>query len=121
MGPEVRDKLKEVESLLHAATIWATSAHEKAMARMDRMDREHEKAMARMDKFERSLEKFDRSLDGVRKLLLIGAKEMVQMRAETRQMKAETRELKRSQKAFLDSLRHRNGGNGNDRKHRPTG
>ena len=117
MEPEVRDKLKETEALLHAATVWATSAHEKAMARMDKIEREHqrdhEKAMARMDKFERSLE-------GVRKLLLIGAKEMIQMRAETRQMKAETRELKRSQKAFLDSLRHRNGGNGNGRKHRPT-
>ena len=104
MEPEVRDKLKETEALLQAATVWATSAHEKAMARMDKFDREHEKAMARMDKFERSLE-------GVRKLLLIGAKEMVQMRAETR-------ELKRAQKAFLDSLRHRNGGNG--RKHRST-
>ena len=117
METEVRSEFDKVWAIIHASTVRANEierraneAHEKAMARMDRaierMDRierehrlAHEKAIERMDKFERSL-------GGIRKLILMGAKEIQQMRAETR-------ELKKAQKAYFDSLR--NGGNG--RKH----
>src|SRR5712692_4885464 len=105
MDAETQKKIDEIWAVLHAGAVRgneierrSNEAHQKAMARMDKMEREHEKAMARMDKFERSL-------GGIRKILLIGAKEMIEMRRETR-------ELKRMQKAFLASRNGRNGGNG---------
>ena len=63
-------------------------------ARWAKNDREWARIKERMDKNERSLE-------GVRKLLMFGAKEMVKMQQDTR-------ELKRSLKAYLDY--RKNGG-----------
>jgi uncharacterized protein YbaP (TraB family) len=78
-------------------------AHRRAMERMDKADaraaENHRRAMERM-------EKFDQQLQAMRKLVEAGIKIVSQLAADTR-------ELKRSQKAFLDSLRHA----GNGRRH----
>jgi methyl-accepting chemotaxis protein len=89
-------------------------AHRRAMERMDKADaraaENHRRAMERMDRAEKRaaltdkrMEKFDQQLQAMRKLVEAGIKIVSQLAADAR-------ELKRSQKAFLDSLRH--AGNG---------
>jgi hypothetical protein len=92
-------------------------AHRRAMERMDKADaraaEDHRRAIERMDRAEKRaaladkrMEKFDQQLQAMRKLVEAGIKIVSQLAADTR-------ELKRSQKAFLDSLRHA----GNGRRH----
>jgi hypothetical protein len=113
--------------------IWARSAemerrwndaHEKAMARMDRMEAEDQrkfkawerKHAAAMESWERKhaaamvrMDKFERSLEGMRKMMLAGMKMMAGMQEDTRN-------LKRAQEAFLKAFRNgKNGGNGHKR------
>src|SRR5262245_4318982 len=89
--------------------------HESAMRRMDRLDRSwesrHKEAMERMDRAEQRMDKFDRSLGGVKKLLIEGAKTIVELREDRKQAKAEMRELKALVKSFLN----RRGSNGHGR------
>jgi hypothetical protein len=73
--------------------------HGRAMERMDR-------AIERLELAEKRMEKFDQQLQATRKLVIAGMKIVSHLAADTR-------ELKRSQKAFLDSLRHA----GNSRRH----
>jgi hypothetical protein len=113
MDPEVRAEFDEIRSLLHAMSVRETEIerradrkHEQAMARMDKWERKHGDALARMDRADARQEKFER---GVRKLLVIGAKELVKLRQETR-------ELKQAQKAFFQAfLNGRTSGNGQKR------
>src|SRR5262245_16919738 len=98
MEPQGSPQFKEIMALIREANArsiemerYWNERHQQAMARMDRadermgrMEREHKAAIARQEKFER----------GVRKLIIIGAKEMIRNRQETR-------ELKRALNAFL--------------------
>lgn len=106
MDPEVQAEFDEMRE-----------AHRRAMERMDKADaraaENHRRAMERMDRAEKRaaladkrMEKFDQQLQAMRKLVEAGIKIVSQLAADTR-------ELKRSQKAFLDSLRH----TGNGRRH----
>jgi len=106
MDPEVQAEFDEMRE-----------AHRRDMERMDKADaraaENHRRAMERMDRAEKRaaltdkrMEKFDQQLQAMRKLVEAGIKIVSQLAADTR-------ELKRSQKAFLDSLRH----TGNGRRH----
>jgi len=77
----------------------AAEDHRRAMERMDRAEK-------RMELAEKRMEKSDQQIQATRKLVIAGMKIVSQLAADTR-------ELKRSQKAFLDSLRHA----GNGRRH----
>jgi hypothetical protein len=85
MEPAVRKRFERIEALL-----------ENLANRQDRFDRQLQAAATRQDRF-------DRQLQATAKLVAEGVKIV-------RTLAQDTRELKRSQKAFLDSLRH--GGNG---------
>ena len=112
---DVEKQIEAIWSILHAMAerenqmekrheAWFRQAKERA----DRADARMDRAEARMDRAEARTESIERSVVGIRKLLVIGAKEMVKIRQETR-------DLKRAQKAFLDYYRGPNGRNGNKR------
>lgn len=82
---EVRERFERIEAILEAVA-----------KRQDRFDKQLQAAAARQDRF-------DKQLQATAKLVAEGIKIV-------RTLARDTRELKRSQKAFLDSLRH--GGNG---------
>jgi hypothetical protein len=82
---EVRERFERIEAILEGIA-----------RRQDRFDKQLQAAAVRQDRF-------DRQLQATAKLVAEGVKIV-------RTLARDTRELKRSQKAFLDSLRH--GGNG---------
>jgi hypothetical protein len=97
--PEVRERFERIEAILEAVA-----------RRQDRFDKQLQAAAARQDRFDKQLhaaaarqDRFDKQLKVTAKLVAEGIKIV-------RTLARDTRELKRSQKAFLDSLRH--GGNG---------
>jgi succinate dehydrogenase/fumarate reductase flavoprotein subunit len=96
---EVRERFERIEAILEAVA-----------RRQDRFDKQLQAAAARQDRFDKQLhaaaarqDRFDKQLKVTAKLVAEGIKIV-------RTLARDTRELKRSQKAFLDSLRH--GGNG---------
>jgi hypothetical protein len=82
---EVRERFERIEAILEGLA-----------RRQDRFDKQLQAAGRRQDRF-------DKQLQATAKLVAEGIRIV-------RSLARDTRELKRSQKAFLDSLRH--GGNG---------
>lgn len=110
MDPEVQAEFDEMREAhrramerMDKADARAEENHRRAMARMDRAEKRMESAEKRMELAEKRMEKSDQQIQATRKLVMAGMKIVSQLAADTR-------ELKRSQKAFLDSLRH--AGNG---------
>ena len=121
MDPEVQAEFDEMREAhrramerMDKAEARAAENHRRAMERMElaekRMDKadaraakNYRRAMKRMELAEKRMEKSDQQIQATRKLVIAGMKIVSQLAADTR-------ELKRSQKAFLDSLRH--AGNG---------
>jgi hypothetical protein len=114
---EVRERFERIEAILDAVAKRQDRADrraDRAERRQDRFDKQLQASAARQDRFDKHLEadraaaaaradRLDKQIQVIARLVAEGIK-MV------RTMRAETRELQRSQKAFLDSLRH--GGNG---------
>ena len=92
MEAAVRERFERIEAILESIA----RRQDRADRRQDRFDAQRQVAAARQDKF-------DRQLQTTAKLVAEGIKIV-------RTLARDTRELQRSQKAFLDSLRH--GGNG---------
>jgi hypothetical protein len=115
--PEVRQRFARIEAILESIARRQDRADRRydkqfraAWARQDRFDEQLQAASARQDRFDKQLQaasarqdKFDTQLQATAKLVAEGIKIV-------RALARDTRELQRSQKAFLDSLRH--GGNG---------
>jgi len=114
---EVRERFERIEAILESIA----RRQDRADRRQDRFDEQLQASAARQDRADRATaahqdrfdkqlqaaaarqDKFDRQLQATAKLVAEGIKII-------RTLARDTRELKRSQKAFLDSLRH--GGNG---------
>ena len=92
MEAEVRERFERIEAILESIA----KRQDRADRQQDRFDKQLQATAARQDKF-------DRQLHATAKLVAEGIKIV-------RTLARDTRELQRSQKAFLDSLRH--GGNG---------
>ena len=120
MEAAVRERFERIEAILESIARRQDRADRRqdrfdkrlqaGAARHDKFDRQLQAGAARHDKFDRQLQaaaarhdKFDRQLQATAKLVAEGIKIV-------RTLARDTRELQRSQKAFLDSLRH--GGNG---------
>ncbi len=117
MEAEVRERFERIEAILESIA----RRQDRADRRQDRFDEQLQASAARQDRADRATaahqdrfdkqlqaaaarqDKFDRQLQATAKLVAEGIKII-------RTLARDTRELKRSQKAFLDSLRH--GGNG---------
>ena len=106
METEVRQRFERIEAILESIA----RRQDRADRRHDKFDRHLQAVAGRQDKFDRHIEaiaarqdKFDRQLQATAKLVAEGVRIV-------RTLARDTRELQRSQKAFLDSLRH--GGNG---------
>ena len=111
MSPETQKMIGEIWATLHAMAERENQIEQRFDRRMEKIEQSFDR---RMEKIERThqlamerLDRYDRSLEGIRKLLIVGAKTMIKMQAETR-------ELKKAQKAFLESFRN---GGGNGRRH----
>jgi hypothetical protein len=87
MEADVRKRFERIEAILEAVA-----------RRQGRFDKQLQAAAARQDRF-------DKQLQATAKLVADGVKIV-------RTLARDTRELKRSQKAFLDSLRHAGNGRG---------
>jgi hypothetical protein len=103
---EVRTRFERIEAILEAIA----RRQDRADKRQDRFDQQLRAAAARQDRFDQQLraaaarqDRFDKQLQATARLVAEGVKLV-------RTLARDTRELQRSQKAFLDSLRH--GGNG---------
>lgn len=95
MEPEVRERFERIEAILESIA----RRQDRADKRQDRFEKQLQTAVARQDRFERQLQTTARLVaDGIKIV---------------RTLAQDTRELKRTQKAFLDSLRH--GANGRGR------
>lgn len=116
----VRERFERIEAILEGIAERQDRAEKRqdrfdkqlqaSAARQDRWDKQFQAAAARQDRFDKQLQaaaarqdRFDRQLQATAKLVAEGIKIV-------RTLARDTRELQRSQKAFLDSLRH--GGNG---------
>ncbi len=113
MEAEARERFERIEAILEAIARRQDRFDKQltaAAARQDRFDKQLTAAAARQDRFDKQFtaaaarqDRFDKQLQATAKLVAEGIKIV-------RTLARDTRELQRSQKAFLDSLRH--GGNG---------
>ena len=106
MEADVQARFERIEAILEAIA-----------ARQDRFDKHLQAAAARQDRFDKQLQaaaarqdRADSRMDRIDKQLQVTAKLVAEGVKLVRTLARDTRELQRSQKAFLDSLRH--GGNG---------
>jgi hypothetical protein len=103
---EVRARFERIEAILDAIARRQDRFEQHLQAAAARQDR----AERRQDRFEQQLQAAARRQDRIDKQLQATAKLVAEGIKIVRGLARDTRELKRSQKAFLDSLRH--GGNG---------
>jgi hypothetical protein len=101
MEAEARERFERIEAILEGIA-----------ARQDRFDRQLQAAAARQDRFDKQLQAASARQDRIDKQLQVTAKLVAEGIKIVRTLARDTRELKRSQRAFLDSLRHAGNGRG---------
>jgi hypothetical protein len=102
MDPEVRKEFDEMRETVRRNEAASKASYDRAMKRMDRMDRRHEEAMTRMDKF-------DKKLEATRRLVEMGMKLMMQLRQSQKETSAQIKATDAQLKALIA---FRSGGNG---------
>jgi septal ring factor EnvC (AmiA/AmiB activator) len=119
---DVRERFERIEAILESIARRQDRADRRqdrfdkqlqaAAARQDRFDKQLQATAARQDRFDKQLhataarqDRFDRQLQATARLVAEGIRIV-------RTLARDTRELQRSQKAFLDSLRHGRNGRG---------
>jgi|GEM_PF-4774977 len=128
MEPEAEARFQKIESILHAMAerenrmeIRFDQKHAQAMERMDRMEQQHAIAMQRLDRHDKQIQATANLVRTGMKIVTQLARDVrelkaetrnirAEMHSETREMKAAIRELARRQDAFLRAFG--NGGNG---------
>ena len=111
MDPEVEERFRRTESLLHAMAERENQIEKRFTERMDRAFDRLDKADQRADKADQRMDKFDRRLEAIGKLIQTGMKLLVRNSEKIEDLAGTVKALAKKQDAFIDSLRR--GGNGN--------